>query len=171
MTNKLVERLGIPGVLGLGLLLFCFSFYLGSVVPAGSELTNIKLAEAQLQARFPKAVEARRPALPVLHEQPTSISALPGLLKTLNSMAEQRGVTIDQASYTLVDRGGRRWMEISLPLKAGYPSLRMYLRDVLMLDTSPVLDALTLKRPQPTDSVVEANVRLSYLLSSVEPAQ
>ena len=169
MIAPILERLGMPGVLGLGLLLFSFAFTLGSIAPARTELAGLKQQAAQLQARLPEpgrpGVEPSAPA-----EALPSIASLPELLKNLNALAEQRGVTIDRASYALTGREGQRRMEINLPLKAGYPALRGYLRDVLTLRASPSLDELTLKRQQSTDTVVEANVRLSYPLSPAGPA-
>jgi hypothetical protein len=161
-----LERLGRPGVLGLGLLLFGLSFYFSSIVPAGAALANLKQEAAQLQARLPGArgVDAVPPGPAAVHETPVEISALPELLKHLNALAGQRGVTMDRASYAVTERDGQRRMEITLPLKAGYPSLRGYLRDVLMRQGAPSLDELTLKRQQSTDLLVEANVRLSYLM-------
>ena len=169
MTSPILERLGMPGVTGFGLLLFSLSFYLGSIAPASAELASLKQEAAQLQARLHGAsgTDGGRPALT---EALPSINSLPELLKDLNALAGQHGITIDRASYALSERDGQRRMEISLPLKAGYPALRGYLRDVLALRASPSLDELTLKRQQSTDTVVEANVRLSYPLSPAGPA-
>jgi hypothetical protein len=156
-----IERLGLPGVIGLGLMLFALSFYLSNVAPARAELASLRQQEAQLRAEMPATTDADA-GRPAVSEALPPISAFPELLKELNALAEQRGVTIERASYTLSDRDGKRRMEINLPLKASYLSLRIYLRDVLMLRASPSLDELTLKRQQATDTVIEANVRLSY---------
>ena len=164
MIAPLLERLGMPGVVGLGLLLFGLSFYLGSVAPARVELARLKQESAQLQARLPEVSGSEAGRSETAEARP-SIASLPGLLKNLNSLAEQRGVLIDRASYALIERDGQRRMEINLPLKAGYLALRAYLRDVLTFREPPSLDELVLKRQQPTDAAVEANVRLSYPLS------
>ena len=44
------DRLGLPGILGLGLLLFCLSFYLGTIAPARTELRQLTSEETQLTA-------------------------------------------------------------------------------------------------------------------------
>lgn len=161
MKAMSLERLGRPGVIGLGLILFSLSFYLGSIAPAEDELARLKQEEKQLlaAARAAGAGEAGRP-LP--REPLPALEAFPALLKELNVLAERRGVAIERASYALTDVEGQRRMEIELPLKAPYPSLRAYLHDVLALRSSPSLDELSLQRRQSSDPLVEANVRLSY---------
>lgn len=160
------DRLGIPGVAGLGLLLFCLSFYFGSIAPERAALADMKQKETQLlvAAGGPArgAGEVGVAGRPVPGEVLRSMAEIPGLLKELNTLAVQRGVAIDRAAYTLTGEAGQRRMEINLPLKANYPSLRAYLREVMMLKSPPSLDELTFKRQQSSDPLVEAAVRLSY---------
>jgi hypothetical protein len=167
MTNPMLERLGFPGVFGLGGLMFSISFYFGSIAPAETELASLRQEAAQLQARLPKVADAGHPVQQEVRKVPASITSFPDLLKLLNTQAEQRGVAIDRAFYALTDRDGQRRMEINLPLRASYPSLRGYLRDVLMHQEPPSLDELTLKRQHPTDTIVDANIRLSFLIAPV----
>lgn len=170
-----LDRLGMPGIVGLGLMLFCASFYLGSIAPAQAELVNLQREAAQLQAvaGSPGAGAGagegegegeggeRRAASAALRP----LTAFPELLKELNLLAQQHGIAIDRASYALSEREGQRRMEISLPLVAGYPLLRAYLRDLMLLKAPPSLDELSFKRRQAGDPQVEANVRLSYPLA------
>lgn len=162
-----LDRLGMPGIVGLGLMLFCLSFYLGSIAPAQAELVNLQQEAAQLVAVIgpPVAGEGEGSERLADREALRPLTALPGLLKELNLLAQQHGVAIDRASYALSEREGQRRMEINLPLVAGYPLLRAYLRDLMLLKGAPSLDELSFKRRQASDPQVEANVRLSYPLA------
>ncbi len=167
-----LDQLGTPGVVGIGLLLFCLMFYEGSVAPAQAELADLKAQEEQLLAAAPsrtaEATAAADAAGRAAAEQSLlSVGAFPELLKELNALAEKRGVTIDRAFYALSEKEGeggegRRRLEISLPLRASYLSLRAFLRDIMQLKASPALDELKLSRQQATDPLIEVNVRLSY---------
>lgn len=161
-----LDRLGTPGIVGLGLMLFCLSFYLGSIAPAQDELVNLQQEAAQLLAVAgpPGAGEGEGAERRAASEALRPLAALPELLKELNLLAQQRGIVIDRASYALSERDGQRRMEVNLPLVAGYPLLRAYLRD-LLLKGGPSLDELSFKRRQASDPQVEANIRLSYPLA------
>lgn len=159
-----LERLGLPGVAGLGVLLFCLSFYLGSIAPAQTELAELKQATAQLSARLPSTASAP-PAVSAPHAPPP-LDMAADLLKQLNALAEQHGVQIERASYQLSAKDGLQRLEITLPIKAGYPALRAYLRAVLAQAEPPTLDDLILQRQNSGDTQVEANVRLSSYFSA-----
>lgn len=154
-----LDRLGKPGIAGLGLLLFCLSFYLGNLAPARSELANLKPEAARLAAAPAGGQgDAAGPAKVGLPPFTTATEAQ----KELAALAERHGVNIERSTYLLSDQDGRRRLEVNLPLKAGYASLRSYLRDVLAQPAGPTLDELVLQRQKASDEVIEANVRLSY---------
>lgn len=163
-----LDRLGTPGMVGAGLLLFCLAFYLGSLAPARAELAALKSEAARLQAAAARSGGAVGDLATLRAPPPEarlSIGALPAFLKELDALAEKHGVTIDRASYALSRNEGQQRMEIDLPLKAGYPSLRAYLLEVLTLAAAPALDELSIKRQQAVDPVVEATVRLSFQMA------
>ena len=164
MTIPSLDRLGIPGVVGFGLLLFCLSFYLGNIAPTQGELAELKQERAQwltAAAQTGGASRADSEKRSALGESLPPLEAFPQILQELNSLAGKHGVTIDSASYTLVDGAGQRRMEVTLPFKTHYPSLRAYLRDIFLLKSAPSLEELTLKRQQASDPFIEATVRLS----------
>lgn len=155
-------RLGFPGIVGLGLLLFCLSFYFGSVSPLDDEVDQRKNEEARLLATLRSGA---RPATPVVAApQPLTLRDAPALLLNLSATADQHSVSIERAAYRISEQEGRRRLEVTLPLKGNYPSLRAYLRDVL--SKPPVtLEELSLKRPTATEALLDAQVRLSYPLA------
>jgi Tfp pilus assembly protein PilO len=164
-TMKLppLDRLGKPGILGLGILIFCLSFYLGNIVPAQRELATLRSEASRLAAAQTAAPEtmSSTPASPVAQQLPPFKNASEAL-KQLGSLAEQHGLTIERATYLLSERDGQRRLAVDLPLKASYASLRAYLRAVLALPAGPALDELILQRPKSSEALIEANVRLSY---------
>lgn len=160
------ERLGMPGIIGLGLLLFCLSFYFGTIAPADAELAGLKSEEAQLLASSVRqAGDRQRTAaadIPLATQSLPPVTTAPGVLTNLNAAAEKHGVIVERASYSSTNKNGRTRLEVSLPLQASYPSLRAYLHDALALTSATSLDELHLQRSQSGAPVVEANVRLSY---------
>lgn len=158
MKTPALERLGKPGVAGIGLLLFCLSYYSGSVAPAADELARLESEAQQLSAATrPAAAEAASAEQPL-----PGFATATDALKAFAAIARQHGLNAEQATYRLSEQDGRRRLEVSLPLKAPYPVLRNYLRDVLAMPGAPVLDELILQRQQATDEQLEASLRLSF---------
>jgi len=158
MRNQL-EKLGWPGVLGVGLLLFCLSLFFGHIQPLQDELSSVEGEIAALAAtaaaQVPTTLSATtdRPLLP--------LATAPEQLKQLNALATRHGIVIERATYQMKDQSGQTRLEVSMPLKLSYPVLRAYLRDVLAMP-SAALDELMLQRALVTDMVVEAQLRISF---------
>ena len=113
-------------------------------------------AAAALREGLGSAQDLRR------NKPPQPLVDAPELLKQLNALADRHGVVIGRTSYRLTRRDALRRLEVSMPLKVSYPSLRGYLRDALTLSASAALDELSLQRANAGDTVLEAQVRLSY---------
>lgn len=162
MKAAALDRLGKPGIVGLGLLLFCLSFYLGNVAPARQELARLHGEAARLTAAQLQGGERGAGASGEAPRRLPSFTTATDSLKELSALAERHGLSIERSTYLLSEQEGRRRLEVNLPLKASYGSLRGYLRDVLVLPSAPVLDELVLQRQKASDEIVEANIRLSY---------
>lgn len=160
-----LDRLGIPGVAGLGLTLFCLSFYFGNVAPAQQSLRTLQREEAHLlqasSAQGDKATTAKPTGaiipLPMLSDAPEFI-------KKLNSIADKYGIAIEHVSYRLSEKDHQRRIEVNLPLQGNYPALRFYLRDALAIAPAISLDDVNLQRSSSNEPQVEARVRLTYYL-------
>lgn len=162
-----LDRLGIPGVAALGLLLFCLSLYAGNIAPARNQLASLRSQVAQLasEAQPPGPDTGGPPDAKAGAPLPAFTTATEAQ-KELNRIAEQHGVTIDHASYQLNNKDGQLRLEISLPLKGGYSALRSFLLEVLALPAAPTLDEVLLQRSQATDPLIEANVRFSFYFAA-----
>lgn len=169
MKTPDLGRLGIPGVAGLGLLLFCLSFYAGNVSSLQSDLDRQKTEASHLSASVRNAARvqanAAAAAQPVQNAAPVGLRDAPQLLLTLSAAADNHSVSIDRASYRITEQEGARRLEVNLPVKGNYPSLRAYLRDVLS-HPPVVLEEVNLKRPSATDPLLDAQLRLSYPLAA-----
>ena len=154
----ILDRLGVPGVAGLGLLLFSAAFHLAATAPARAELDDLRAEIGRLTAAAPGS----RPAAVVPVQQLPSFAQAPELLKQINALAEKNGVAVTRSSYQVKAEDSTRVYEVDLPLRVAYPTLRAYLRDVLSLAPTARLDDLNLHRAQATDPVVDAEVRLSF---------
>jgi Tfp pilus assembly protein PilO len=157
--KDVIDRLGMPGVLGLGLLLFCLAFYFGNLLPLQRQLAEAETEQAQLVAAARRdgpgsARAAAGQALPPFREAPE-------LLKQLNALAVKHGVVVERSTYLLKDKEGPLRLEVGMPLTLGYPALRAYLRDVLAL-AAVSLDELSLQRALASDTVLDVQLRLSF---------
>ena len=165
MSAMLLDRLGVAGVVGIGLLLFALSFHLGSIVPAMTELGRLKRETSQLQARM-KAAGSPAEASREVAGAPSAIETIPERMRTLTRLATQRGIASDRVTYLLAECDGQPCLEVMLPLRAGYPALRAFFHDLLAQDAAVRIDDLALKRAQSSDPQVEAVLRLSYPLAA-----
>lgn len=161
MNSRVLQKLGLGGVLGCGLLLFCLAFYIGSMVPAEEELASLSGERTRLArdvAQLAAGAASTRDVAPPI--------AVADLLKRLNLLAEKHGLTVERSAYQLKGEEGARRLEISMPLRVAYPALRAYLRDALALSPGAALDELSLQRTHAGDPALTAQVRLSFAVAT-----
>lgn len=154
-----LERLGIPGVAGLGLLLFCLSFYFGNLAPALAERQS--LAEEAARLRQAAASQGGRPAATV----GMTLADTTTLQVRLAEIASRHGLRLERTDSRLKEAGGASRLEIGQPLKGSYPALRAYLKEALALAPGATLDELALQRGQAAEPAVEAQLRISFALA------
>ena len=155
MTRQLLERLGKPGIVALGVLIFCVAIYIGDIVPSEEQMASYAQQAANLGAQRPQAAATPTPAPPAAPVDANDF------LKTFNTLASQHGIDIERATYQPVEREGRRRLQINVPVKASYPAIRNWLDALLADPAAPAIDALTLQRQQATDPVLDASVQIS----------
>jgi hypothetical protein len=155
----IVDRLGVPGIIGAALLLFCVAFFLSAVLPVKDEIDDLRAT----QDRLAKAVaQADRPVVAAPTQALPSFANAPELLKQLYVLAERHGVTVARSSYQVETRDSTRRFRIDMPVRVAYPTLRAWLRDALALSPTASLDDLDLHRAAANDPALDADVRLSY---------
>lgn len=155
----IVDRLGVPGIIGAALLLFCVAFYLSAVLPLRDDIDDLHAARDRLANA---AAQAERPVATAPTQKLPSFAQAPELMKQLYVLAEKDGVALARTSYQVETRDATRHFRIDMPVRAAYPTLRTWLRDALALSPTAALDDLDLHRAAATDPALEADVRLSY---------
>ncbi|MDP3514713.1 MAG: hypothetical protein Q8S20_18375 [Sulfuritalea sp.] len=169
MNSRYLQVLGIPGFVGVGLLLFCASFYFSALAPAQIQLDSARSDARKLAA----TLRAPEPNVHVaiVEADASSTGLKPAsdpieIIRRLNAAAETAAITIDRSSYTISDKDGRRRIKVSLPTKGGYLPIRSYLREALTVGRSAQIDSLVLQRARATDQVLDADLKLSFELDA-----
>lgn len=161
-----LHALGVPGIVGLGLLLFCASFYGSAVEPAREELTRLLAEEQQIEPVTGKAEQSplRATGLADTRGQLPPVADAPELFERLYAAGERNGLVVERATYNLTkhEKSAMQQYEVTLPLRGGYPNIRAFLREALEVAPVASLDSLSLQRSRASDPLVEASVRLSY---------
>jgi hypothetical protein len=159
-----LDRLGVAGVIGAGLLLFSVFFYLGATAPARAERSELQTEKDRLTAAAARSGRARASAGPA--QLLPSVTQAPDLLKQLNALGLKDGVVVARSTYEVKAQDSQRILEVNLPLKVAYPMLRTYVRDVLGLAPTARLEELNLHRAMATDPSVDADLRFSFSFSA-----
>jgi len=165
-AELLYSRQGVLPFVATALLLLAVLF--GVLVVPGqiaakdsAERELDKLTQQQLSARS-KPQQRLSPAQSlsrVLSDPQTTNSQLLALL----DFAASNGVTVVQADYRRVEDTQKAYsrLQISLPVKADYPSLRRFMYNALAEIPSLSLDQLIVKREQANGAQVDAQLIMS----------
>jgi Tfp pilus assembly protein PilO len=160
MSGQL-QRLGIPGVMGAGLLLFCLSLYLGTISPDQEALETLHQEETKLSAFLQAPEEGKTKPSATAGALPP-VTAAAELPEKLNTLADKSQLAMERVSYRLTHESGLYRYEVSIQLKASYPTLRCFLKEALALSPVSTLDELSLRRANAMAPTVEAGIRLTY---------
>lgn len=163
MKHPDLGRLGIPGVAGAGLALFCLSFYLGTIADDRAELAALQEEEIRLAATVQSNIAPGRTAAPTALPL---LSSAPDLITRLKEAGTKLGLDIDPMSYALTTEAGWQRYDVSLPVKASYPVLRRYLQEALALSSAAAINSLHLTRGNSADPTVETTVQISYYFAA-----
>jgi hypothetical protein len=167
--QELIERrLGLPGVIGLALLVVVVAFYFGGLLPAEAERGELR-SELAHRARKATTAPAAREPQDLLGEfyghfgPPAEALAA---LRTIFDAAAAEGVAVDLGEYRVTREPASRLLryQIVLPLKARYPAVRRFVARALNDVPGLALDDLSLRRESAAASSLEARVRLSLYL-------
>lgn len=162
--RELLDRLGVPGVLATGLVLFCLSFYAGAVAPAAETLAALGKDIERLQAQ--RAAGPRKDAGTVTARPLPAAGDAADLVTRLGEIGERTGFPMERASFRQIDEGKVRRVEMSLLLKGGYPALRRFLHEAIEASPVATIDALSIRRATRADPAIEAQLTLSYFFSA-----
>lgn len=165
--RRVLRLLGWPGVVGVGLLVMCQTFYLSAIRPARATLEMTHQSAISLQERLRHAATGFSQSELTPAEQlaqfyrifPEDKSLLPWLEKVF-AVAQRQGLRLDQGEYKLTrDRVGRLMrFQMTLPVKAEYPQIRRFLNELRVEIPILAMEQLQFERQKVNDPVVDAKI-------------
>jgi hypothetical protein len=162
--NTLLARLGLPGVLGIGLLLAAAGFYLSAVAPAEREIAEQRLASERLRARSPYqpvAAGGREEELQRFYALFPPIERLSAELDELYGLARASKLELAQGEYRL-EKGVGLWSyRVTLPVRGSYSQIRAFVGAVLRDKPIASVDALRFERKKAGEPMLDAQLRLT----------
>lgn len=164
-VNQVLSRLGVLGVLGIGVLIFCLPFYFGTLRPAERELNAQRAAAERLRTRGPfrgVAADDRAGDLLRFYALLPPLEQLPEELGQVYALARAARLELTQGEYRLDRRAsGPVAYRITLPIRGSYAQLRAFLDSVLREMPIASIDALRFERKRKGDTQLDAQVHLS----------
>lgn len=162
-----MHRLGLPGMLGVALLLAAVLSWVLLVRSAGREiLTNQhKLEALQKHQSDTSTVPAnsaldREDQLRVFYSNFSAAQELPAALKRIYQAAEKQGLTLETGEYMRLQTPSERLarFRVSLPVKGSFKQVLGLMDSVLQENNTVALETAAFKRDKVDDEIVEAKV-------------
>jgi hypothetical protein len=163
--DALLRRLGLAGVLGIGVLLACAGFYFSSLAPLEAEAAAQRLALERLKARSPHRLVAsggRGDDLRRFYALFPASAELTDQVERLHSLARRSGLDLAQGEYRLERRASGLWAyRVTLPARGTYGQFRDFVGSVLKNIPIASLDGLRFERKKAADTQLEGQLRLT----------
>jgi hypothetical protein len=168
--RRILETLGAPGVIGIGVLVFCLPFYLASVAPAEREVAKRSAAAAKTTRLAGQPVSAPDGAadLERFYRRFPTLDALQSELEAIYAHARASKLQLAQGEYRLEKGVGLAAYRVTLPVRGSYAQVRQFIGHVLKDMPTASLDAVRFDRRKAGDAQLEAQVRLTIYLRPVE---
>jgi len=168
--RRILEALGAPGVIGIGVLVFCLPFYLASVAPAEREVAKRSAAAAKTTRLAGQPVSAPDDAadLERFYRRFPTLDALQSELEAIYAHARASKLQLAQGEYRLEKGVGLAAYRVTLPVRGSYAQVRQFVGHVLKDMPTASLDAVRFDRRKAGDAQLEAQVRLTIYLRPVE---
>jgi hypothetical protein len=168
--RRILEALGAPGVIGIGVLVFCLPFYLASVAPAEREVAKRSAAAAKTTRLAGQPVSAPDGAadLERFYRRFPTLDALQSELESLYAHARASKLQLAQGEYRLEKGAGLASYRVTLPVRGSYAQVRQFVGHVLKDMPTASLDAVRFDRRKAGDAQLEAQVRLTIYLRPVD---
>jgi hypothetical protein len=164
--NAILHKLGIAGVLGVGVAIACVGFYVTALAPAQEEARAQRLTLERLRARTPYqpvAASGRAEELRRFYNLFPPAVALTDDLERLHRLARRAGLELAQGEYRLERRATGLWAyRVTLPVRGSYPQLREFVDTVLKDMPVASIDSLRFERKKAAESELEAQLRLTF---------
>ncbi|MCP1509278.1 hypothetical protein J2Y83_005252 [Pseudomonas marginalis] len=155
------QRLGVPGLLALGVMAAALAIDVAIIYPAGRS-DDLRRQELQAGiAEHPQEVQVTEPA--VVERLPSAEDFAPRLEKLLGILT-QRGFIIEQTTlaYSAPGDTGLQRLDAEIPLVGPYILLRETLAD-LAKEPAVRIENVTLERKEITSGMLSIGLKVSVL--------
>jgi Tfp pilus assembly protein PilO len=177
-VNRLIlaeslQYLGLPGVLGVGLLVLALAALFSVVMPAQEELERGRIAQqraeqtARAQAAGSKKPQTRAEQLKTFYGAFPAEIAAADVLQSIYDTANQNGVALPHGEYSMAVEEGTRLARynITLPIVGSYEQIRGFIAAALAAVPALALDHVDFQRQKIGDPQIEAKLRMTLFLT------
>ncbi len=164
-----LDQLGVAGVVGLGVLLFCVPFYFSALAPAERELEARRFAAERQKSSAraqPSGIDARAAELKGLYDLFPPLAQLPQEIERLYGFAREAKLELSQGEYRLESgKAGLVSYRVTLPVRGRYREIREFLSAVLRGMPIASLDTLRFERKRVGEAELEVQLHLTIYFS------
>ncbi len=166
---RLALKLGAPGVVGIGVLVFLAGLYISALRPEHARLAEMQQELAQATQRGAQAAarpQSNAEKLAAFYAAFPTADQLPDLLGKVYVAAKDQNLRLEQGEYRLVARqgGALTQFQIVLPVRGSYPQIRKFVDAALEQVPTLSLDSIHFERQKVGDATIDAKVRLLVYL-------
>jgi hypothetical protein len=159
-----LRRLGVPGWLGLALVVTAIAYLLLVAMPAVARRDQLDAEIASSHEKLSNCITGAElsPAqrLASFYGDFPTAERVPDELARLFKFAEARKIELDVGEYSFVRAQGGRLdqFRITLPIKGSYPDIRAFAAEALEAVPALSLESLALRREKVADAAVDGRV-------------
>jgi len=161
-----VQKLGVMGMVGIGLFAMCGALYFSALMPSEEKLQTLRdniflLGKAANQSGEPAEIKLTQvEQLAVFYKSFPTKESIPESLRKIYKAAAAERLKLDQASYKSIQSSSEKMSHyhITLPIKGRYSSVHKFLVRVLKDVPNASLDQVLFERRKIGDSFVNASV-------------
>jgi hypothetical protein len=171
ILSETVHSLGVPGVIGITLLVFSLSYAVSALIPAKKELDGYRAQIARVKERGPRVATGQPENTPsgqlrafynLLPPQPAATE----WLDKIYAAANREKVVLVRGEYALAldqDVGVARY-KIIFPVKGSYSEIRGFIASALDAVPTLALDDVNFERQKISEGQVDAKIRMTLYL-------
>jgi hypothetical protein len=168
IVSETVRALGVPGVIGVTLVVFGLSYAVSALLPAKQQIDSYREQIARAKDRAVRAETGQTDNTPsgqlrafykLLPPQP----AVPDWLDKIYAAAVKENVALIRGEYSLAtdaDVGVARY-KILFPVKGSYAQIRGFIAAALDAVPTLALDDVNFERQKISDAQVDARIRMT----------
>lgn len=168
LQRRLMPMLGWPGIVAIGILVICPTFYVSTIRPLQDRLSVTQRVESSLREQALNADAAFKGAttpgeeLEIFYKYFPPEKNSPHLLGKLVDVAEKNGLSLNHGEYVVTrDKVGQLIrFRITLPVQGKYRQIRKFLGSLNSEIPNMALENVQFERKDILDSDVQVKIRL-----------